>query len=568
MMTSSTEVLSCGSLHDNSDGIRTPVRSNKSRSVGSPGVLNKDISEDVQDEINQMLDSIPQIDKVFKIINKIGSGTFSSVYAAKLKKCPDANKLFALKHIIPTSHPSRIESELRCLYEIGGVSNVMAVQACFRERDHVVIVMPYFAHERFQDYVQLLSVSEVQDYMRNLLIALRRVHEVDIIHRDIKPSNFLFNRDAKKYCLVDFGLAQKAPVPLKKKTEIGEVNMCEVKPVSSIGKKVRKPSASDQVMSSPRKRKISQSDVENQTRSPCKRRAVSESAQNTSAGLTVIDINKQDNVTTKLAADVQPSKPANIQMDVPAISTSMHSAIVPKTTKSPRRMLLTKRVLHEAKKQQDKSKVTAPPNLLKKQPVVVLQHAGRSMYAAVNMSSCACYGKPMICSICMARGSQHAPRAGTPGFRAPEVLMKCPDQTTALDIWSAGVIYLSLLSGRYPFFKAPDDMTALAQIICIVGSEEMKAAALKFGKHLLCSPKTSAIDLEILCKKLRKSTHPVSLLRLRGDAKYEKLISDWEKVPSSAFDLLKRLLDPNPHTRITAEQALNHKFFSENLADL
>ena len=50
----------------------------------------------------------------------------------------------------------------------------------------------------FQDYVQLLSVSEVQDYMKNLLIALRRVHEVDIIHRDIKPSNFLFNRDAKK----------------------------------------------------------------------------------------------------------------------------------------------------------------------------------------------------------------------------------------------------------------------------------------------------------------------------------------------------------------------------------
>ena len=26
----------------------------------------------------------------------------------------------------------------------------MEVQACFRERDHVVIVMPYFAHERFQ----------------------------------------------------------------------------------------------------------------------------------------------------------------------------------------------------------------------------------------------------------------------------------------------------------------------------------------------------------------------------------------------------------------------------------
>ncbi|KAK2149026.1 hypothetical protein LSH36_471g04029, partial [Paralvinella palmiformis] len=119
--------------------------------------------------------------------------------------------------------------------------------ACFRERDHVVIVMPYFAHERFQDYVQLLSVSEVQGYMKNLLIALHRVHEVDIIHRDIKPSNFLFNRIAKKFCLVDFGLAQKAPVLLNKKTEVNEFMVSEAKPPSPLGKKVRKPSASDHV---------------------------------------------------------------------------------------------------------------------------------------------------------------------------------------------------------------------------------------------------------------------------------------------------------------------------------
>lgn len=53
---------------------------------------------------------------------------------------------------------------------------------------------------------------------------------------------------------------------------------------------------------------------------------------------------------------------------------------------------------------------------------------------------------------------------------------------TAVDIWSAGVIFLSLLSGRYPFFKADDDMTALAQIISIVGTMEMKAAAKAYGQ--------------------------------------------------------------------------------------
>ena len=50
-----------------------------------------------------------------------------------------------------------------------------------------------------------------------------------------------------------------------------------------------------------------------------------------------------------------------------------------------------------------------------------------------------------------------------------------------MDLWSAGVIFMSLLAGRYPFFKAPDDLTALAQIISVVGSYEMEAAALSIG---------------------------------------------------------------------------------------
>ena len=54
----------------------------------------------------------------------------------------------------------------------------------------------------------------------------------------------------------------------------------------------------------------------------------------------------------------------------------------------------------------------------------------------------------------------------------------------AVDIWSAGVIFLSLLSGRYPFFKADDDMTALAQIISVVGSDQMKLAAAEYSEFI------------------------------------------------------------------------------------
>lgn len=48
-------------------------------------------------------------------------------------------------------------------------------------------------------------------------------------------------------------------------------------------------------------------------------------------------------------------------------------------------------------------------------------------------------------------------------------------------MWSAGVIFLSLLSGRYPFFKASDDLLALTQIMTVRGSRETIKAAKAFG---------------------------------------------------------------------------------------
>lgn len=60
------------------------------------------------------------------------------------------------------------------------------------------------------------------------------------------------------------------------------------------------------------------------------------------------------------------------------------------------------------------------------------------------------------------------------------VSSSCP---AAIDVWSAGVILLSLLSGRYPFFKASDDLIALTQIMSIRGSRETIKAAKAFGAY-------------------------------------------------------------------------------------
>ena len=77
-----------------------------------------------------------------------------------------------------------------------------------RHRDQVTLILPYFEHDKFKDYLFTLSLQQIKDYIRALFISLHHLHQNGIIHRDIKPGNFLYNMKANEFMLVDFGLAQ------------------------------------------------------------------------------------------------------------------------------------------------------------------------------------------------------------------------------------------------------------------------------------------------------------------------------------------------------------------------
>ncbi|XP_064194243.1 cell division cycle 7-related protein kinase isoform X3 [Anguilla rostrata] len=475
-----------------------------------------EIRSDVKTDIEYLCEAVPELSKFFHIVDKIGEGTFSTVYLAEAQMTSGAKEKFALKHLIPTSHPVRIAAELQCLTMAGGKENVMGVTYCFRKDDHVVFVMPYLEHQAFVDVLGSMSFEEVRRYMFHLLKALAHVHRFGIIHRDIKPSNFLYNRRLKKYALVDFGLAQGAP-----DTQIELLK-------------------------------------ESMAVNPAQRSVFGERNLNS--------LNPSEGAVVKVTL----VKPTRVE-DVAA-----------------RRMVLPRRRPTPA---------GAPASSSSKPKASSLGHG----------LTCSCYTTDRVCNVCLSRKQQVAPRAGTPGFRAPEVLMKCPSQGTEIDMWSAGVILLSLLSGRYPFFKASDDLVALAQIMTIRGSRETIQAAKKFGKAVLCSRDLPAQDLRTLCETLRgtrpckggavpdKPPEPLNVApdskedpglsgsppkqqRLQDDARrslasrtdpaaaVEEDPADrkgWDRVPDEAYDLLDKLLDLNPATRITAAKALQHPLFKD-----
>ena len=51
----------------------------------------------------------------------------------------------------------------------------------------------------------------------------------------------------------------------------------------------------------------------------------------------------------------------------------------------------------------------------------------------------------------------------------------------AIDVWSVGSIFLSILSGCKPYFKPAEDLYVLAELINIFGSKRMIAAAANIG---------------------------------------------------------------------------------------
>ncbi|XP_020282777.1 cell division cycle 7-related protein kinase-like [Pseudomyrmex gracilis] len=174
-------------------------------------------------------------------------------------------------------------------------------------------------------------------------------------------------------------------------------------------------------------------------------------------------------------------------------------------------------------------------------------------------NKCCCFGKPKVCSICLGKPQQEAPRAGTPGFRAPEVLLKYPWQTPAIDIWASGVVMLCILSGTQTFFRSPDDCTALTEITTIFGSQKMQQCAEKLGKKVIFSENLPGIDIVSLCTKLQNRNKRVTCDR--ENSVHNEVLLDIQ-YPKEAYHLLTRLLDLDYKTRITAEQALSHQFLN------
>lgn len=118
-------------------------------------------------------------------------------------------------------------------------------------------------------------------------------------------------------------------------------------------------------------------------------------------------------------------------------------------------------------------------------------------------------------------------------------------------MWSAGVILLTILGRRFPFFNSADDVDAMIEMASIFGSRRMKAAALLHGQVF-------------------ESTIPSIGEKGFG---WEKLVL-WSSCETEMTDsarqairLLSGLMELDAAKRLSAKEALRHEFFTDPIED-
>lgn len=139
----------------------------------------------------------------------------------------------------------------------------------------------------------------------------------------------------------------------------------------------------------------------------------------------------------------------------------------------------------------------------------------------------------------------YSTRVSTLRYKAPELLLNYQYYDYGVDVWGAGCVFAELLF-KYPFFegKTIDEMIAAVAGLC--GMDSIINYVEKYG----LSVPQEAISLFPSNQKANWSWY-FSMCRP-------------SKKDENAFDLIQKLLCVDHHERITAAEALQHPFFTQN----
>ncbi|KAK2857738.1 hypothetical protein Q7C36_005657 [Tachysurus vachellii] len=162
-----------------------------------------------------------QPEEVFDILEKLGEGSYGSVFKAHYK---ETGEIVAIKQVPVESDLQEIIKEISIMQQCNSPHVVRYYGSYFKNSD-LWIVMEYCGAGSVSDIIRIrnktLTEDEIAAIMQSTLKGLEYLHFMRKIHRDIKAGNILLNSEGQAK-LADFGVAgQLTDTMAKRNTVIG-----------------------------------------------------------------------------------------------------------------------------------------------------------------------------------------------------------------------------------------------------------------------------------------------------------------------------------------------------------
>ena len=168
-----------------------------------------------QKDENEIIFIDPLIDRIilnkYKILQKIGKGSFGNIY---LSKESNVNEYYAIKLENKNTSPNLLENEASMLLHVN-CPRSPAVKIFGCTTNYNILIMELLGkslEDIFENVLEKknMSLRCVCNLGIQMIEILEFIHNKNVIHRDIKPDNFLMSNGSNKYLyLLDYGLAKK-----------------------------------------------------------------------------------------------------------------------------------------------------------------------------------------------------------------------------------------------------------------------------------------------------------------------------------------------------------------------
>jgi serine/threonine protein kinase len=149
------------------------------------------------------------INNKYKLLNKIGEGTFGSIY--KGENCRKREEV-AIKVEPILNGTTLLKNESNIYQYLLGTPCIPQVKWYGKDEQNYYMVIPLLGKSLDQLFIEkgTFSLRLVLQIGIQILYLLKAIHEKGLVHRDIKPDNFLLGIDSEnnKLFLIDFGLCK------------------------------------------------------------------------------------------------------------------------------------------------------------------------------------------------------------------------------------------------------------------------------------------------------------------------------------------------------------------------